>query len=217
MRSAILSLTVALAFAGTASAEKLQETFDRTVDVRSGPAISLENVNGRIVINSWDQPRVRIHAIRKAESREALDKLIIDVRGGGDNLSIISRMPNKGEGFLDFLFGNGGNASIEYESRCRARRISRSRTRMARSRRRMSAGTSSSGRRTDASKRSVAPERSTHRRRTARSAPSFFRSRQARRWSSRRRTAASPSPFRRRLPRPSTPTRRMARSGPICR
>ena len=73
-------------------------------------------MNGRIVVSSWDQPRVRIHAVRKAESREVLDKVVVDVRGGGGDLSIVSKMPSKGEsGFLDFLFGDGGNASIDYE------------------------------------------------------------------------------------------------------
>ena len=115
MRTVLASIAVALTVASTASADKLQETFDRTVDVRSGAAISLENTNGRIVVTSWDQPRVRIHAIKKAEAREVMDKLSVEVRGGGDNLSIVSRMPNKGDGFLDFLFGNGGNSSIEYE------------------------------------------------------------------------------------------------------
>jgi hypothetical protein len=116
MRSALLSFTIALTLAGTASADKLQETFDRTVDVRSGASISLENTNGRIAVTSWDQAKVRIHAIKKADSREVMDKLSVDVRGGGDSLSIVSRMPNKdGSGILDMLFGNGGNASIEYE------------------------------------------------------------------------------------------------------
>lgn len=117
MRRAILSLITILVFAGTASAERLQESFDRTVDVRPGATVSLENVNGRIVVGSWDQPRVRIHAVRKAESREVLDKVIVDVRGGnGGDLSIVSKVPNNGDrGFFDMLFGDGNNASIEYE------------------------------------------------------------------------------------------------------
>lgn len=116
MRRAILLFIVAVVFGGTASAERLQESFDRTVDVRPGASLSLENVNGRIVVSSWDQPRVRIHAVRKAESREVLDKVVVDVRGSGGDLSIVSKMPSKNEGgFLDFLFGDGGNASVDYE------------------------------------------------------------------------------------------------------
>ncbi|MGZ8830128.1 MAG: hypothetical protein ACXW2Q_07110, partial [Thermoanaerobaculia bacterium] len=117
MRRAILSFIVAVVFAGTASAERLQESFDRTVDVRPGASVSLENVNGRIVVSSWDQPRVRIHAVRKAESREVLDNVVVDVRGGGGgDLSIVSKMPGRKEGgLIDLLFGDGGNASVDYE------------------------------------------------------------------------------------------------------
>jgi putative adhesin len=116
MRRSILTLIAAIAVAATASAERLQEPFDRTVDLRQGGTVSIENVNGRIAVSSWDQPRVRIHAIRKAESRESMDKLSIDVRATGDGVSIVTRSPRQdGGGFLDFLFGNGDNTSVEYD------------------------------------------------------------------------------------------------------
>jgi DUF4097 and DUF4098 domain-containing protein YvlB len=58
---------------------------------------------------------VRIHAVKKAETREALDKLAIDVRTA-DGVSIVTRSPRRNEsGFLDFLFGNGDNTSVEYD------------------------------------------------------------------------------------------------------
>jgi hypothetical protein len=116
MRRTILSIILTIVFAGVAQADKLQEPFDRTLDVRAGTPVSIDNVNGRIVVTTWDQPRVRIHAIRKAESREALDKLTIDIRQNGEGVSIATHMPKKNDsGFLDFLFGNDGNASIDYD------------------------------------------------------------------------------------------------------
>ena len=116
MRRAILSLILTLVFAGTASAERLQEPFDRTLDVRAGTPVSIENVNGRITVTSWDQPRVRIHAVRKAETREAMDKLGVDVRQGGDGVSIVTHSPrNNNSGFIDMLFGNDGNTSVDYD------------------------------------------------------------------------------------------------------
>ncbi len=103
-------------FAGTASASRLQESFDRTVDVRVGSSVSIDNVNGRITVSSWDQPRVRIHAVRKAETREMLDKLSVEVRESGDGLSIVTHMPRKSDsGFFDMLFGNDGNAAVDYD------------------------------------------------------------------------------------------------------
>ncbi len=116
MRRAILSLILTVVFAGTASADKLQEAFDRTVDVRPGSPVSIDNVNGRIIVTSWDQPRLRIHAVRKAETREMLDKLSIEVRQNSDGLAITTRMPHKSDsGFFDMIFGNDGNASVDYD------------------------------------------------------------------------------------------------------
>lgn len=117
MRRTILSLIATVAFAGVAYADRLQEPFDRTLEVRAGTPVSIDNVNGRITVTAWDQPRVRIHAVRKAESREVLDKLSIDVRQSSSGVAIETRMPKRsdGGGFLDFLFGNDGNASIDYD------------------------------------------------------------------------------------------------------
>ena len=116
MLRTILSLMLTIVFAGVAHADRLQEPFDRTLDVRAGTPVSIDNVSGRIVVTTWDQPRVRIHAIRKAESREVLDKLSIDIRQNGEGLAIATHMPKKNDsGFLDFLFGNDGNASIDYD------------------------------------------------------------------------------------------------------
>src|SRR5476651_2343223 len=98
MRMTILSIILTIVFAGVAHADKLQEPFDRTLDLRAGTPVSIDNVNGRIVVSTWDQPRVRIHAIRKAESRESLDKLTIDIRQNGEGLSIATHMPKKAEG-----------------------------------------------------------------------------------------------------------------------
>ena len=115
MRRTAISLVLILAFAGTAVADRVQETFDRTVDLRAGSPVSIDNVNGRIVVTTWDQPRVRIHAVKKAENGEALEKLRIDIRGG-NGLEIETVMPKRNDaGFLDMLFGNDGNTSVDYD------------------------------------------------------------------------------------------------------
>ncbi len=116
MRRCILTLIAVLAIAATASAERLQEPFDRTIEMRAGGTVSIDNVNGRIMVSSWEQPRVRIHAIRRAESREALDKVQVEVRTTADSVEIVTRTPKReGSGFLDFLFGDGDNMSVEYD------------------------------------------------------------------------------------------------------
>jgi DUF4097 and DUF4098 domain-containing protein YvlB len=116
MRRTILSFIAVLAIAATASAERLQQSFDRTIDVRAGGAVSIENVNGHVNVNAWDQPRVRIHAVKKASSRDALDALAIDIRATGTGVSIVTRTPRGNDsGFLDFLFGNNGSTAVDYD------------------------------------------------------------------------------------------------------
>lgn len=120
---------IAIAFALSlvalsASATKLEETFDKTYDVRPGSSLSLENVNGHITVRAWDQPRVRVHALKRVEAsgqdkaREVMAKLQIEVANNGGGLKVLTRYPNKVEGdlgFLSWLFADHVNASVEYE------------------------------------------------------------------------------------------------------
>src|SRR5690349_1393723 len=65
MRKLLLIATLLLTSA--ASAAELSETIDRTFDVRPGAKVVLSNVNGRITIGSWDQPRVRVVAEKEVD------------------------------------------------------------------------------------------------------------------------------------------------------
>ena len=120
MLRALQSFVLTVVFAATAAAQTVQRKFDRTVDVRAGSAVSIENTNGSVSISMWDQPRVRIHAIRKAETREALDKLDVDIVRTSDGLKIRTVHPYKRDaGVLDYIFGidifGDGNTSVDYE------------------------------------------------------------------------------------------------------
>lgn len=115
MRRTILSFIGALALATNAWAAQSEQVFDRTIDIRPGGAVSIDNVNGRITVTAWDQPRVRIHALKKAGSQELLDRIAIDVRSSGNSVEIVTRTPKNEGGFLDFLFGNGGNTAVVYD------------------------------------------------------------------------------------------------------
>ncbi len=115
MRRTILTFIAALALAVTASAERMEQPFDRTIDVRPGGSVSIENVNGRINVSSWDQPRVRIHALKRASSQDVLDSIGIDIRQTGSGVSIVTRTPKDDAGMFGFLFGNSGNSTVEYD------------------------------------------------------------------------------------------------------
>src|SRR5437667_4078958 len=109
MRRIAIVFTLAL-FAVTASASTLEEAFDHTYDVRPGAVLSLANVNGRITIHSWDQPRVRVHADKRVqgsgdEARQAMAELKIEVASSAGGLNVVTRFPKRGDGFLDWMFG----------------------------------------------------------------------------------------------------------------
>ena len=106
------------AFAG----EELTETFDRTFNVRPGTNFEIENVNGSITVSGWDKPQVRIHAVKKVNSRdgrgvtEALRALRIEVRQTAAGIEVDTVYPRKNDlDFLDVIFGKDINAQVKYE------------------------------------------------------------------------------------------------------
>ena len=119
----LLVATFALLLAGTAGATTLTEKIDRTLDVKPGATVALTNVNGRITIGSWDQPRVRVIAYKEVEGKrdDASDvmkelKVTIEQRNGG--VVITTHHPRRNEGFnsiFDFFLGNHIQAQVRYE------------------------------------------------------------------------------------------------------
>src|SRR5471030_851103 len=85
-------LTFILSVAAAAvNASTLDETFDRTFDVRSGAVFALTNTNGRITVRGWDQPRIRVHAIKHVESRDG-----DAARSAMKALTLVLSQPNGG-------------------------------------------------------------------------------------------------------------------------
>ena len=122
MRRIAVAIVLALT-ALTASATTLEETFDRTYDVHPGAVLSLANVNGHITIQSWDQPRIRVHAEKRVKgssdsAKTAMAELKIEVTPSNGGLRIVTRYPKRGDngGFLDWMFGGDHvDAAVEYE------------------------------------------------------------------------------------------------------
>src|SRR4051812_7927791 len=106
MRNALITLALVLMASTAAMADDQTETFDRTLNVRPGAEVQIENVNGKITISSWDQPRVRIHAVKSVrtsdddEARAALRELRIEVKQTGGGVSIDTIYPKRNDGGL---------------------------------------------------------------------------------------------------------------------
>lgn len=83
-----LSLTLAGLLVAPAAFAKAREDFERVIPFSPGGTFEIENQNGSIVIQTWDEDRVRIEAEKVAESEDRLDDLEILIEGSGDSVSV---------------------------------------------------------------------------------------------------------------------------------
>lgn len=118
-----LILTATLLVATTAGAAELSETIDRTFDVRAGANVVLDNVNGRITVTSWDQPRVRVIAKKEVDGdrdqlKKALQELRVEMQPRDGGLVITTHYPKDQQGIasiFDWLSGDHIDANVRYD------------------------------------------------------------------------------------------------------
>jgi Putative adhesin len=121
MRTLLVTATLLLATA--AGAADLTETIDRTFDVRPGANVAISNVNGRITIKSWDQPRVRVIAKKEVdgdrdELQQALKELRVEMQPRDGGLVVTTHYPKNSEGvggILSWLSGDHIDAEVQYD------------------------------------------------------------------------------------------------------
>jgi DUF4097 and DUF4098 domain-containing protein YvlB len=121
MRKLLLSAALVLT-ASTASAATLKQTIDKTFDVRPGASIELTNVNGRVTVKAWDQPRVKVVAYKEVETdrdqlQKAMDALRVEIQPRNGGLVITTRYPNEkgGSSIFGWLLGDHIDAQVTYE------------------------------------------------------------------------------------------------------
>jgi hypothetical protein len=81
-------------------------TVDETRPLAANGELSLENTNGSVRLAGWDEPRVRIEAVKRARSERALEELKVEIEGEGDRLAVRTRYPRP--------HWMGGAGSVEY-------------------------------------------------------------------------------------------------------
>ena len=81
--------------------------FDRTVAFEPNGTFRLDNVNGKVRVEPWDRPEVRIEAEKAASNEEYLEEIKIEVEAERDRVVVRTRYPRLG------LFG-GGHGMVEY-------------------------------------------------------------------------------------------------------
>lgn len=116
-----LAAAAAILAALPCAAGTLQGTFDRTFDVRPGTLFSLKNENGRIVIRTWTEARVQLHATERVESRDpalarrVLDAIRIVPTATAGELRIEAQVPRRNDGLLDWIAGTNVSTSIDWD------------------------------------------------------------------------------------------------------
>lgn len=109
--NAAIALCGALSLAGCVDGSGFPGVHDTLVETRAldpGGAFTLENVNGRVTVATWSEPRVRIEAEKTASSEARLRDLRVEIDGEGSRVDVRTRMPGGG-----WLFG-GGSSRVEY-------------------------------------------------------------------------------------------------------
>ena len=109
--------------ATTLSAATRTETIDRTFDVKPGATVKLSNTNGRITVSAWDQPRVKVVAVKKVEAdsddiQAALKELRVDIQPQNGGLVIDTHYPKEHDGpgaLFSWLLGDDVDAQVTYE------------------------------------------------------------------------------------------------------
>ena len=93
-RATILFGVVLLAAGFAAGYEKYEATSDETYPLQAGGEVSLENINGDVVIEVWDRAEVRVEATKTASSPDLLDALKIEVDASSRAVRIDTRYPS---------------------------------------------------------------------------------------------------------------------------
>ena len=114
-----------IAFAFTVSyATTLEETFKKSIPLKSGGKLEVENLNGNISIESWDKEEVYIEAekqVRAGDRKDAerfMEELKVQVEERDNAIVITTKYPHKGNGgFWDWVFGDNVSSSVSYTIR----------------------------------------------------------------------------------------------------
>jgi DUF4097 and DUF4098 domain-containing protein YvlB len=92
--TAVASCVLLLAAGWAVGFEGYQETIDKSFPLAAGGTVSLENVNGDVTIEVWENAEVWVQAVKSADSPELLDRLKVDIDASSSAVSIDTEYPS---------------------------------------------------------------------------------------------------------------------------
>jgi len=81
-----------------AAADELREEFHQTYALAAGGRLSLSNVNGSVHVTAWDRNEVKVDAVKRARTQEALKEAEIVVDARADAIEIRTKYPENYHG-----------------------------------------------------------------------------------------------------------------------
>ena len=72
----------------------ISKDYDQTYKLQPGGTFELQNVNGTVEVQGWDQDVVEVHAVKTAKFKESdLARVSIDVQANSRGVSVTTRYP----------------------------------------------------------------------------------------------------------------------------
>jgi DUF4097 and DUF4098 domain-containing protein YvlB len=90
----VASCVLLLAAGWAPGYEGYQETFDKRFPLSDGGTVSLENVNGDVTIEVWENSEVWVQAVKSASSPELLEGLKINIDASSSAVRIDTEYPS---------------------------------------------------------------------------------------------------------------------------
>lgn len=120
-RTTLIALAALILLTGLASAtraqsgEQVRDEFHQTYPLAANGRVSLENINGSVVIKAWDRNEVRVDAVKTAYTRARLDEAKIAIESNPNSIRISTEYPSLNQTMTDDRRGRYNNpASVEY-------------------------------------------------------------------------------------------------------
>jgi hypothetical protein len=111
MKRAMMLAAIMVVAVGTAAAGDYTEIFDQTYALDHGGRVGLDNINGDVTVEVWDEPQVRVYAVKSASSAERLEALTIEVEASSRGVFIDTDYPDSRELSSEDRYGH---SKVEY-------------------------------------------------------------------------------------------------------
>src|SRR5690349_10429360 len=91
---ALLGTVLAFACSTYGAAQQLTEEFHHTYPIAANGAVDVSNVNGRVQISGTESNEVKVDAIKRADSQQALNEARIEVDTTANSLRVHTEYPD---------------------------------------------------------------------------------------------------------------------------